>query len=337
MPFIVSTLKDPLRRNESYFTDCIYLLGNLYDVERNDDFSLLDFQEFLEENILVNSTDLTSVIRQLTPACDDLAISCHWNNEQRSCMTPTNDSNALLRSRRTTYGFCCTFNYNRLDNFTRTSNMTRFRSLVTGPELSLIVTLNASKEDTFWNFFYGPGFRVLIFDENDYPDTLSGGVVEATILPGTETFIRVDPVTIQSQENILYYGIETRDCIYPSERPNRYGGDYTRSSCILNCRIRSAAALCSCVPFYLYVNTYMPNDMEMPPVCTLQNVGCLKQYRLKWQMVITKIMQIEGLEKEMEEALYCPECLPACDRTVYKVQTTSLPLLAQTRNSSILP
>lgn len=203
--------------------------------------------------------------------------------------------------------------------------------------MSLIITLNASREDTFWNFFYGPGYRVLVFNENEYPDTLSGGVIESQVLPGTETFLRVDPITIEADTNILTFGEETRGCLYPSERPNRYGGDYTRSSCILNCRIRSVVALCGCVPFYLYVNTYLPNNMEMPPVCTLQNVGCLAKYKIKWQTVIIKIMDVVGLEKEMEESLYCPECLPSCSRISYSVQSTSLPLLRQNKNSTIFP
>ena len=112
---------DPQNRNASYFLDSIYLMGSLYDAEAENDYALLQFQEFLEENILLNSTDLTTIVRDLTPDCDDLTISCHWAGEQRPCMVSfNNDSSALLRMRRTQYGFCCSFNYNRVDNFTRT-------------------------------------------------------------------------------------------------------------------------------------------------------------------------------------------------------------------------
>lgn len=203
--------------------------------------------------------------------------------------------------------------------------------------MSLIVTLNVSRRDYFWNMFQGPGFRVLIFNENEFPDSISGGIVEKQIQPGTENFLRVDPVTVESDANVLYYGVETRECYYPSENRNRYGGDYTRSSCILNCRIRSVIALCNCVPFYLYVNTYLPNQEQMPQVCTLQNIPCLAKYKIKWQAVVTKITAIEGLEKEMEESLYCPECLPSCSRIAYSVQETTLPLIPQMKiNASLL-
>lgn len=109
---------DPKRRNTTYFLESIFLLGSLYDAETENDFALLEFQEFLEENILLNSTDLTSILRDLTPDCNEVAISCHWRGESRPCMVNTNNETALLRRRRTQYGFCCSFNYNRVDNFT---------------------------------------------------------------------------------------------------------------------------------------------------------------------------------------------------------------------------
>lgn len=216
-------------------------------------------------------------------------------------------------------------------------NLTRFESLVTGPEMSLIVLLNTSTDDYYFNLFNGPGFRILIFDENEFPDSNSGGVIEEMARPGRETFLRVDPVTVEASTNIMTYSVETRGCYYPTEWRNRYGGDYKRTTCILNCRIRSLIALCQCVPFYYYLNTYLPNQSQMPSVCTLQHVACLEKYRIKIQMVVTKIEPIIGLEREMEEALYCPECHPSCSRISYSVQSTSLPLIIQERNSTVMP
>lgn len=199
------------------------------------------------------------------------------------------------------------------------------------------MTLNTSTDDYFFNLYNGPGFRVLIFDENEYPDTLSGGVIEQQVRPGLETFLRVDPVTVESSTNILQYGLETRGCWFPTEWKNRYGGDYKRSTCILNCRVRSLIALCGCVPFYYYVNTYLPDQSSMPAVCTMQNVACLAKYKVKLQMVVTKIEAIVGLEREMEEGLYCPECHPSCSKISYSVSQSSLPLIPQDRNNSVLP
>lgn len=52
---------------------------------------------------------------------------------------------------------------------------------------------------------------------------------------------------------------------------------------------------------------------------------------VKWSTVITNIVQIPGLEKEMEESLYCPECLPSCSDSKYQISATELPLIRTRR------
>ncbi len=46
---------------------------------------------------------------------------------------------------------------------------------------------------------------------------------------------------------------------------------------------------------------------------------------------MTQTVQIEGLEKEMEESLNCPECYPGCSEVYYKVSTSALPLVVSRR------
>lgn len=109
--------KDPKHREASFFMDSLHFLGSLYDSETENEYPLLEFQEFLEQNYLLNSTDVTDILRDLSPDCDELSISCHWQGQQRPCMVSNENDTAILRRRRTQYGFCCSFNYNRLDNF----------------------------------------------------------------------------------------------------------------------------------------------------------------------------------------------------------------------------
>lgn len=49
---------------------------------------------------------------------------------------------------------------------------------------------------------------------------------------------------------------------------------------------------------------------------------------VKWLNVITKRdeQDVEGLEREMEDALYCPECLPSCVDTQYQMSLMTLPM-----------
>lgn len=57
-----------------------------------------------------------------------------------------------------------------------------------------------------------------------------------------------------------------RKCLFPDELKS-YGGKYTRTDCIVNCRIRSILALCDCLPFFL---PYQSLNTNPPSVCTLQ-------------------------------------------------------------------
>jgi len=47
---------------------------------------------------------------------------------------------------------------------------------------------------------------------------------------------------------------------------------------------------------------------------------------VKWRNVLTERQLILGLEREIEEALYCPQCLPACSDVQYGVSMSALPI-----------
>lgn len=49
---------------------------------------------------------------------------------------------------------------------------------------------------------------------------------------------------------------------------------------------------------------------------------------VKWLNVITKRdkQDVEGLEREIEDALFCPECLPSCVDTQYQMTLVTLPM-----------
>jgi len=47
---------------------------------------------------------------------------------------------------------------------------------------------------------------------------------------------------------------------------------------------------------------------------------------VKWRNVLTERQLILGLEREIEEALYCPQCLPACSDVLYGVSMSALPI-----------
>lgn len=44
------------------------------------------------------------------------------------------------------------------------------------------------------------------------------------------------------------------------------------------------------------------------------------------------MVEVEGLEREMEESLICPECYHSCSDFKYRVTTSRLPLVQSNRH-----
>lgn len=92
--------------------------------------------------------------------------------------------------------------------------------------------------------------------------------------------------------------VQQRGCLFPDELPEKFGGRYKRSDCVVNCRIESIAALCNCRIFYLPTTKQDDGDLEQGgkpagqkqqtneyfgiPMCTLEHVSCLNHYRSKF-------------------------------------------------------
>jgi amiloride-sensitive sodium channel len=117
----------------------------------------------------------------------------------------------------------------------------------------------------------------LIHNSNEYPDPQTGTAIQKFVTPGEEIFIRVDASSITSTRDILGYTAEKRQCLFADEKV-AYNGKYTRSECLLNCKIRSVKALCDCIPFQMSIFETSTNPTK---VCTLQHVSCLNKYKSK--------------------------------------------------------
>lgn len=87
-------------------------------VDTNDDESqshiFTAFQEFLDIYDFDNETGTYNpdmVMRRLSPQCDEMLLKCYWKSVEMTCMV----NNSMIETRRTQYGWCCTFNYMRLN------------------------------------------------------------------------------------------------------------------------------------------------------------------------------------------------------------------------------
>ncbi|EAA00980.5 AGAP001631-PA [Anopheles gambiae str. PEST] len=312
--------RDAERRNASYFLEQIALLGKLYDFDYENLHQMTRLQEFLDLNDVSNSTGMYNALEtleKLSPRCEDMLLRCFWKSIELPCML----RNDMIEVRRTQYGFCCTFNFIGHTEDNEIHPPSYFLD-VTGPEMGLVLLLNGSSNDYFYNLFNNIGFNV--------PDSTAGGVNEQFVHLGTETFIRVDAITINSEPDVLRYSRQKRQCVFRNELL-KYGANYGRSNCVAACRLRSVMALCECVPFYMPTAGATASSKSVT-TCNLQHIACLSKYKIKWSTVITDIVQIPGLEKEMEESLYCPECLPSCSASKYQITASNLPLVRSRRD-----
>lgn len=92
------------------------------------------------------------------------------------------------------------------------------------------------------------------------------------------------------------------------------------------CRMKSVLALCDCVPFNMPLDIFYDNNGTAMQICNLNHIICLNKYRIKWLTISTEILNVKGLEREREESLLCPDCLPSCFDEKYFASANSLPL-----------
>ncbi|CAO1373967.1 unnamed protein product [Diamesa serratosioi] len=322
------SFKDPEKRTVEHFLKEILYIGRIYDYGTENEYLVTEFQQFMDSTGGTSSSSNKSstysfenIVIRLTPKCENILLKCFFQSMEYPCMSDFQ----MMETRRTQYGYCCSFNYLKRDDSSKMN--VAYHTDVTGPDMGLILLVNGSSDDYFYSIFNSIGFNVQIHNSNEFPDGTSGSAIEKFVNLGDEIFIRVDANSIISENSILRYSAQKRQCLFANEIA-RYGGKYTRSECIVNCRIRSARALCDCVPFYL-----PPQNIHSDPprICTLQHVPCLNKYQNKWSTVISQIIEVDGLEREMEEALLCAECFPSCSDNKYRVSTTSLPLIVSQR------
>lgn len=112
-------------------------------------------------------------------------------------------------------------------------------------------------------------------------------------------------------------------CMFASDLPEEYNGNYVYGDCLVKCKLKSIVALCKCKPFNSPTFTDMPlDDLSF---CSLSDVQCLNKYRIKWQTYKPR-EAIPGLEREIEDSLNCESCYPLCSSSTYAVDSTSAKL-----------
>ncbi|KAH8310985.1 hypothetical protein KR044_003768, partial [Drosophila immigrans] len=297
--------KDPKFRNASYFYRELRSFAMYYGSEESCDFQrVLGFQSFLDTRdtepyeLFFNSR---RHLRDLTPNCSDMFVSCRLAGQPFDCMTQ-------FRESITSYGFCCTFNL-RGKYFKGRPYSQRFF----GADMGLSLTLKADPSDNFYKIHKRDGFA-----PENYPDPQSGSVTIRFVSAGRITQLPVHPRIIETVPEARHMSPRVRNCLFEDEIRHNFTQRYTFSKCISACRARSIFSLCGCLPFNIPMG-FIPYAVGRV-YCTLQHMECLQRYKFKWLNVITSREFMPGLEHELEDALYCPDCLASCSEIRYNVR-----------------
>ncbi|CAD7090362.1 unnamed protein product [Hermetia illucens] len=317
----LSTL-DPEHRSPEYFLDNVKRMGSLYDLDVTYLKEMNEFQSFLDKYD-TNTTDSVYNIRRrmklMTPPCKQLLLKCTSAGMTIPCL-----SSGMFQMSITHRGFCCLFNVNETESLiSRTRQRMNKYQKSSGSDMGISVLLNASSEDYFYRLFDLNGFTVHVYDPSKYDDATSGVIAESFISRATESFVRIIPQAMYSDDAIRGYPISTRHCRFPDEYPEKYGSRYSLTNCISYCRIRSIVRLCGCIPFYM-PRSDIDEDSTIA-YCNLRHVSCLNTFNIKWLTVVT-FREIAELDIDLENSLYCPECMPSCSYVRYKIAVNTLPL-----------
>lgn len=190
--------------------------------------------------------------------------------------------------------------------------------------MGLTVLLNLSYSDYFYPLKNFVGATALIFDPQEYPDSATGGVKEVPIEPFQEVRITLAMMTKIAVNEVQRYGIDKRQCMFPTDLVEEYGGNYVYGDCLVKCKLRSVIALCKCKLYNLPTN-FPDMSADEQPFCSFANIECLNKYRIKWQTYRPREL-IKGLEREMEDSLSCEHCYPLCSSSSYTVDSTATQL-----------
>ncbi|ALC47831.1 CG31105 [Drosophila busckii] len=315
---------DPTPRELEYYTNQLRYLGLLYDIN-NSNFDVdqyMAFQAFLELfGTWDNETFFNTrrVMKLLTPSCENFILKCSLASAEISCFSEDAFQNSLTK-----YGPCCTFNTkNKLKKRS-------FKNRLANSELGLSVIINASDADNFAPVLNTNGYIVMVHDADNYATVSSSGALE--MFPGhkEESFLKINARVIDTDPSLHSFSPERRGCYFQGEfeMPKNARADthaaYSFPNCITRCRIRSVIALCNCLPFQYPME--LVESFDGVVFCTTSHVSCLRQYQFKWSNVLTQRIRLVGMEREAEEALFCPTCMPACYDIQYKVSLSALPI-----------
>ncbi|XP_028034767.1 pickpocket protein 28-like isoform X1 [Bombyx mandarina] len=282
---------------ELFFLQYGRLLDYSYDdILRNHPFlDIITLKDFYSQNT-------SEVMQKLAPKCDEMLLRCGWGSEEVNCKTNF-DVQLTVR------GHCCIFNYIQEDSVDdlNSANKDVKRQSVPGALYGLRLVLDPMIDDYAYTVNNIRGFDVFLFSPGHFADFSGGKVIYRIVEPDRAEFIELSSIQQRAAAEVRKYPVRIRKCFFQDENGSSHRKTYTYNYCIINCRIKSIQSLCKCTPYFL-------PGKDRARTCTLEDLKCLNKYREKLLYLYPNDAQdLRGLETEVEDSLFCPNCLPDCE------------------------
>ncbi|XP_076635475.1 pickpocket protein 28-like [Colletes latitarsis] len=306
--------------------EVLWTLGDFYETSNAKAGNYTQLTQLLTK-FYDNDYDIAELMMRLTPDCSAMLVLCYFLNEKQNCSD-------IFTVSQTETGFCCTFNYipERYDSREATRSFSPRRVERVGKTNGLTLMLDPLMDDYFYPIISTVGWKVMIFDPYDYPDTSTGGVVELLLSPLNDKYVELDALGLHSSENIRSYPIEKRGCYFANERPS-ISAIYTASDCIVACKIDDIWKSCKCRPFFYnprpterYAEIFTMFNMqeyELPNILNYYVLFLISDKRLS--IVPYPEKTLDSLVNN-NQTLYCENCYPSCDGIFYLAKTTAFEL-----------
>ncbi|CAG9129416.1 unnamed protein product [Plutella xylostella] len=298
--------------NISYFKWLVGQTGRLINFEYSESFDK-NISSLDKLNGNFDPRNLIQIMETVSPNCSEMLLRCTWAGRVTPC-------ERLFAVRRTVRGHCCAFNYILNYDGAKSTIAKSKRQTVRGPRNGLNVLMDPLKDDYQFPLHPMVGFEVFLFDPTHFADLNGGRVVHRFIDINAGKLMQLQSRKQLATDEVRKYSLETRKCLFHDDYYSVYRGMYSMSACIIRCRIKTVLSLCKCVPYFLPTR-----DHE--PVCSLDNLRCLNKYREKFMFLFPVSAESEaGLEQDMHDSMFCPECAADCEHTQHSSQASTLEL-----------
>lgn len=153
-----------------------------------------------------------------------------------------------------------------------------YRILGTGMNSGLRLDLKIKKKDFDYSC-KGPanGFRLTLHVPGEVPKT----TCEFYRVPiDMETLISVKPRIISTNENLVNYNPQQRQCYFHGEKRLKFFKFYTKSNCLVDCLTDYTMKECSCVKFS------MPRVNGTNICSTIEELDCVEKARQQLSTIV---------------------------------------------------